>query len=116
MFRFLLNRKISTRFALTIALPLVALLAVLVSLVIDKSQISRSMKDLRNLAQLAPSISALVHEMQRERGASAGYISSKGNKFDDLLTKQKKKTNEKLNALLVGFKKFDPTLYGNGLS
>ena len=38
----------------------------------------------------------LIHELQKERGASAGYIGSKGEKFRDILQKQKETSNEKI--------------------
>lgn len=115
MFRYLLNRKISTRFGLTIALPLCALLLVLLGLVIEKNHTYRSMKDLRNLAQLAPSVSSLVHELQKERGASAGFISSRGKTFKNRLSTQKNLTNDKLKNLMIDLGEFDLSLYGNGL-
>ncbi len=50
-------------------------------LLAEKSQISSEMESLSRLAELAPTVSALVHELQKERGASAGFIGSKGQKF-----------------------------------
>jgi methyl-accepting chemotaxis protein len=49
--------------------------------------------------KLAISISNLVHETQKERGATAGFIGSKGKKFVDILKKQRVLTNEKLTIL-----------------
>lgn len=74
------------------------------------------MKDLNNVAHLATSVSALVHELQKERGASAGYISSKDGNFNNLLNNQKKKTNEKLKSLLESFGNLDTAVFGAGLS
>ena len=39
--------------------------------------------------------SFLVHELQKERGASAGYLSSKGEKFKDIMLKQRLLTDQK---------------------
>jgi methyl-accepting chemotaxis protein len=41
-------------------------------------------------------LSQLIHETQKERGASAGYIGSHGKKFKTILPKQRELTNEKI--------------------
>ncbi|MDG3088809.1 methyl-accepting chemotaxis protein [Vibrio hannami] len=43
--------------------------------------------------------SRLVHELQKERGMSAGYIGSKGKKFGDKLPSQRKETDKRLADL-----------------
>jgi len=43
--------------------------------------------------------SFLVHELQKERGASAGYLSSKGSKFKDIMLKQRLLTDQKNQEL-----------------
>ena len=46
------------------------------------------------------SVSALlVHELQKERGASAGFLSSKGNKFQQAIKKHRQTTDEKRDIL-----------------
>jgi len=65
--------------------------------IIDKLHIS-SAKNKKNI-KLAISISDFVHESQKERGATAGYVGSKGKKFAQVLTKQRLLTDEKLKAL-----------------
>ncbi|WP_022940921.1 methyl-accepting chemotaxis protein [Psychromonas hadalis] len=46
------------------------------------------------------SVSALlVHELQKERGASAGYLSSKGNKFQNAIKKHRQTTDQKRKTL-----------------
>jgi len=54
--------------------------------------IVNSSKDIALLTQLSIFNSALVHELQKERGASAGYLGSEGNKFFDTLRQQRQKT------------------------
>nr|WP_275847459.1 methyl-accepting chemotaxis protein [Sulfurimonas sp. SAG-AH-194-I05] len=51
-------------------------------------------------------MSALVHETQKERGATAGFLGSKGTKFSTILAKQKESTNAKYDVLN---KKMDAT-------
>ena len=52
--------------------------------------------DLQEKARLAVAVSNLVHETQKERGATAGYVGSKGKKFVKRLPAQKLLTNVKL--------------------
>ncbi|TPH16124.1 methyl-accepting chemotaxis protein [Litorilituus lipolyticus] len=56
-------------------------------------EIVGSSKDIDQLTQLATFNSALVHELQKERGASAGFIGSKGAKFSDTLSTQRQATD-----------------------
>ncbi len=49
--------------------------------------------------KLVTLISELTHESQKERGASAGYLGSKGKSFKDELAKQRKLFDQKNQAL-----------------
>ncbi len=60
----------------------------------------RSTKEIERLSTLVNLISNLVHELQKERGMSAGYIGSGGKKFSDMLKSQRADTDKKLNALM----------------
>ncbi|MDP6473494.1 MAG: nitrate- and nitrite sensing domain-containing protein [Alphaproteobacteria bacterium] len=67
------------------------------------------------LAQVAPAISAVVHELQKERGMSAGFIAGKGAKFAQGLPAQRKLTDDKRAALAETLKSFDAASFGTGL-
>ncbi len=60
---------------------------------------SKDFTFLEKTVVLSTKISSLVHELQKERGASAGYLGSKGKKFKDTLKKQRALTDEKLAQL-----------------
>ena len=51
------------------------------------------------VSQVAVATSNLVHELQKERGLSAGYLGSKGTKFSDDLTRQRKLSDDRLQEL-----------------
>jgi len=55
------------------------------------------------VSEVAVASSALVHELQKERGLSAGFIGSKGEKFRDDLEKQRRDTDARHKALLDSF-------------
>ncbi len=59
------------------------------------SNIQVNDEKLRNTITLAQSYSDLLHETQKERGATAGYLGSKGVKFKSKIIEQREVTNEK---------------------
>ncbi len=58
----------------------------------------RAAEKIEDLSTFVRIISNLVHELQKERGMSAGYIGSGGRKFSEMLKIQREKTDEKLRA------------------
>jgi PAS domain S-box-containing protein len=91
---------------------IVGMLVLFGLLLVGKSRIAAEMESLNRLARLGPTISALVHELQKERGASAGFIGSEGRKFAEKLAAQRKLTDEKRAALADAFAAFDAAAYG----
>ena len=66
--------------------------------IIDNLRISNP--TLQKNVKLAVAFSNLVHETQKERGATAGFIGSKGKKFTKRLPKQRLLTNKKRKIAL----------------
>ena len=60
---------------------------------------------------LATKISAMVHNTQKERGASAGFVGSKGKKFADALNSIRKDTDTTRAEMETFYKSMDFTLY-----
>ena len=54
------------------------------------------MEKLKNVTVLSTKVSSLVHEMQKERGLTAGYIGSSGKKLRNELLLQRENTNQKI--------------------
>ncbi len=50
----------------------------------------------KHMLVLSQKLSLLVHETQKERGASAGFVGSKGEKFIQELPKQRLLTNRRI--------------------
>jgi methyl-accepting chemotaxis protein len=94
-------KKLSIKFQLlgSLLIPILALLFFSATLLIDKTKVSKSMAKYSKATELSVKISNLVHETQKERGASAGFLGSKGAKFSDTMRKQRADTNEKLSEL-----------------
>lgn len=60
--------------------------------------------------------SQLTHELQKERGASAGFLGSKGSKFLSTLTKQRQLTDQKIVSYREVVDSVQPALVGAGLA
>ncbi|MBT5037591.1 MAG: HAMP domain-containing protein [Rhodospirillaceae bacterium] len=115
MFAFFRNTKIGLRIIMALVLPVGGLLAFSGFMVFDKYEMSAEVGKVQELAEVAPVISAVVHEMQKERGMSAGFIASKGAKFAQELPGQRKLTDEKQAALADTLNSFDAASFGTGL-
>ncbi|GGD45250.1 hypothetical protein GCM10012288_19470 [Malaciobacter pacificus] len=75
-----------------------------------------SLESVKELIVIDSKISLLLHETQKERGASAGYLGSKGNKFKDILENQRDLTNNRLEELKKYLNLMDKSLLIYGLN
>ncbi|WP_042028601.1 nitrate- and nitrite sensing domain-containing protein, partial [Aeromonas enteropelogenes] len=66
---------------LAICLPLLALVFFAGHYVYDRYRVSQEMEQAQQMLVLVKSSAQLVHELQKERGMSAGFIGSAGSKF-----------------------------------
>jgi len=69
-----------------------------------------SAKDTKSLILLSVKMSDVLHELQKERGASAGYLSSGGKKFTNILPRQYKQSDAKI-VLLKEYMQQNPSQY-----
>ncbi|MCF6193343.1 MAG: methyl-accepting chemotaxis protein [Kangiellaceae bacterium] len=81
-----------------IALPMFSFLWMSIISIVESSQTSKQMDTLADLIQLSVVYSELVHELQKERGMTAGYLASNGEEFNEKLRKQRINTNTKREA------------------
>jgi methyl-accepting chemotaxis protein len=112
MFQRLRNLKIKARIMLALVLPLMGLLGVSGYVLIEKRQTVSDMEQLAELSEFATRVSALVHELQKERGASAVYQGSNGEKLADVMAKQRT-VADTARTSFDGFRAgFDATQFG----
>ncbi|HJP53460.1 MAG: methyl-accepting chemotaxis protein [Rhodospirillales bacterium] len=104
--------KIGTRIVLALVAPIVGLLLFSGFLVLEKRQIVTVMDDIQELANLAPVISDLVHELQKEHGQSAVFINSEGKAFADTLPGQRRITDKRRAELESALGSFDAAFFG----
>ena len=108
----LANVRIGARIALAFLLPIVGLLLFSGIVVVDRMGEESKTRNLKTLVNTGPVISAFVHELQKERGMSAGFLSSKGENFKDELPKQRKSADDKRALAEKALKSIDVAGYG----
>ena len=74
-----------------------------------------NLQTVQTLNTLAGKLSLFIHETQKERGASAGFLGSKGKKFTDILPKQRKLTDGKLAILKTNISSIDLESFSSSL-
>lgn len=109
------NLSIKVQLFGSLFIPIVALIIFSAVLLLEKNTISSEMALYSKVAKLSVKISSLVHETQKERGASAGFLGSKGSKFGDVLAKQRKDTDAKLEDLKLYLTTIDINKYSDDL-
>ena len=112
----LAHMKIGSRIALALVLPIAGLLFFSGYSIYQKHLVSSEMEALQELADVAPAISAVVHELQKERGTSAVYIGSKGQKFTEQLPQQHGDTSNAISALETALTAFNARAFGETLN
>jgi len=112
----LANRPVGVRVTLMLVLPLLATLWLGFSLILDARRVVSETQNLVLLADQAQIISATVHELQKERGFSAGFITSGGRNFSEELNVQKKETNETTRKLNAALAKIDADTFGTEIA
>jgi methyl-accepting chemotaxis protein len=106
-----LNYSIKSKLLLLTLIPLIALISI-VSLELNSNYTKiQKLEKLDNAVDLSVSITEFIHESQKERGATAGFIESNGKKFEQKLNNQKLLTDKKIEQLKEKLKNIDLTIY-----
>lgn len=106
------NLKIRSKLQLLLLLPIAGLLF-LASIVSYERYISYIQYEKLNQAvTLSTKITTLVHELQKERGMTAGFIGTNGIKFKDNLPQQRELTDKKRKAFISYLNTLDIQWYG----
>ncbi len=80
---------------LLLTLPIVGFLWLSINAISQSIKTSQEMSTITQLTELSIVYSELVHELQKERGMTAGFLSSKGERFSLKLKNQRTNTNSK---------------------
>ena len=101
MMRSFENMAMKHKLLLMLLVPIVGLSWNLQNDLRNAWQLESESEVLLDMAGLSVRSSALVHELQKERGMSAGYLGSRGSKFSAELVAQHEQTNDRLQALTL---------------
>lgn len=97
MSRLLANFKISQKIIALVALPSIAAILFLYDVLDSRLEVLSQANKVDDLSQFVISASALVHELQKERGATAVFIGSNGEQMVSELNSQRRTTSSALN-------------------
>ncbi|WP_233709839.1 methyl-accepting chemotaxis protein [Helicobacter salomonis] len=91
--------KLQSKIVLIISIPMIALLLFMFWQLRNTYSFLVRNKDLARQIEVSKYLSLLVHEMQKERGMSAGFLSSGGVQFARELQEQRRYTDTRLKQL-----------------
>jgi hypothetical protein len=93
------NLTIKTKLLLQVSVALLG--AFLLSIILINTNLNtvNELKSVEKNSQLINSISLLIHETQKERGITAGFIGSKGKIFGNKLPIQRSLTDKKISDI-----------------
>ena len=92
------NVKIPVRIAIACLVPMLAFVAFAFKSIVEKHSIYSTADRIATIAQTAPETASLIHELQKERGTTAGFINSKGAAFAEDLRSQRPLTDKAIAA------------------
>lgn len=104
---FLKNLSIRSTIIFLLTLPLLSMAYFSYLSIHSEYNAAQEMDKIEQQVYLATNISALVHELQKERGATAVYMGSGGKKYSSEVSSQRLTTDEKKNQLDVFLQDFD---------
>lgn len=93
------NMKIAPKLLILIAIPIIGMAAFAAKILLDNTAAFRSMRTTQALVEVSVASGNLIHELQKERGLSSGFLASKGEKFRDDLQKQRQTVDAMLKKL-----------------
>jgi methyl-accepting chemotaxis protein len=107
--------RLKENLLLLASIPTLCLVLFSAKLSMEKAQLAGEMASVAELAKWSTGIGVLVHELQKERGMSSGYIGSKGANFAAELPKQRAVSDSAAAALNQRLAAFDAAAYGAAL-
>ncbi|WP_432743769.1 nitrate- and nitrite sensing domain-containing protein [Methylobacter sp. G7] len=108
--------SLRSKLILMTAIPALALLYFAGIGVFERLSTSKEMVKLGVLVDVSVKIGAVAHEMQKERGMSASFLSSNGVKFAAELPVQRAKTDKTVEIFQSTINRFEVSSYSGGLN
>lgn len=106
--------KVANRIYFAVGVSVVALIAFAILLVMEHQKQATQVANVARMAEFSGSVSSIVHELQRERGATAGFVSSGGlDRYRAPLDEQRRRTDTALNAFRASSSAHDASRYSD---
>ena len=105
------NVSIKVKLLVLSLIPILVLGYLTIEQTIQGYETKQKLKNTTELVELSKKISLMIHETQKERGASAGFVGSNGQKFKDILPKQRELTDKRVSAFKSFVKSMDLSKY-----
>lgn len=102
-----MNITIRIKLFLLVTIPVLTMLYFAGSSSFEKATLAKEMVKLQSMIELSVKMGEAVHELQKERGMSALFLSSKGTKFVSELPMQRLETDKKIEITQVAIKAYD---------
>jgi len=93
------NLKIKNKLMISVLVPLTTIIMMATLLIFEVISSKNSYEDLNVIVELNVKISKLIHETQKERGATAGFLGSNGKKFGSKLKTQIEQSDVRIKEL-----------------
>ncbi len=114
MGKFVQNVTIRFKISLMVLIPAVVIVALSIFLIRENVSSIASSSNLRNMLEISTSLSLIVHELQRERGNSAGFMGSQGRQFKNELAAQRQLSDEKIKDFYTLLSSINLSIFDNG--
>ncbi|MTI08857.1 methyl-accepting chemotaxis protein [Curvivirga aplysinae] len=108
--------KIGPKISISLGVPIIGLLILATLLISEQATIYSNMKRIENLSKLTPYLSAVVHELQVERDATAGFVGSGGDAgFKNRVIQQRSTADIQIDDYIDHVEDFDFSDYPQSL-
>lgn len=106
---------VKTKILAAVLFPLIAALGLMFNIIFDKYIESREMVQQAELTEFVVNVGNILHELQKERGNSGVFLSSKGQHFENELKNQRAVTDRQMIIFRQSLSALDFSAYGLGL-
>ncbi|MUK78286.1 chemotaxis protein [Aliivibrio fischeri] len=101
---FIKKLSFKQKILLIITLPIIGMLFFSLDTLYKTVLLRSELQDITSMTDISIEGSLIVHELQKERGSTAGFVSSKGSNFKSEMLEQRKETDSVLNTYLQSLK------------
>ncbi|MCG8478768.1 MAG: nitrate- and nitrite sensing domain-containing protein [Spirochaetales bacterium] len=91
--------RLHVRIFIIVAIPVAGLLFFALNGLIARVEQARNMAEIHDLVDFSIHISSLLHETQRERGMTSGFLGSQGSQFGSELISQRTRTDGRIDEM-----------------